>query len=431
VAGDITTAEGRSRLKPQRNPYWRKLGHGQAIGFRKMTPQSAGTWLVQHYDGVKQTRKSLGAFDGPEKDRYTRAVKAAHEWLSHITAGGSLEAVTVAECCRRYVQHLRDERRGDTADDSDARFERWIYGDRALADVVLPKLSDRVVRAWRKRLAAAAVVINPHGEEKRTRARAAGTINRDMTALRAALNYGRDCTWVVSDVAWRTALAPIQGADGRRRVYLDPTQRQHLIEAAGAELGRFLRGLAMVPLRPGALAALTVGQFDHRQHLLVVGKDKAGADRVIMLPSNIASFFAACAQDAAGESRPVAEPLLARTVDGKVVAWNKDAWKKPMRTAAAAAELPAATVAYTLRHSAITDLVTLGLPLLTIAQLSGTSIAMIEKHYGHLQAKLAADAMSKLFLGPAMLTPQAAATGIPPAAADAPRTAEPTLRRVA
>ena len=46
----------------------------------------------------------------------------------------------------------------------------------------------------------------------------------------------------------------------------------------------------------------------------------------------------------------------------------------------------------------ITDLVVNGLDLLTVAQISGTSVAMIEKHYGHLQADRAAAALAMLAL---------------------------------
>lgn len=63
-----------------------------------------------------------------------------------------------------------------------------------------------------------------------------------------------------------------------------------------------------------------------------------------------------------------------------------------------AAGLPPAATTYTLRHSTITDLVTGGLDLLTVAQLSGTSVAMIERHYGHLQRARAADALAGLVL---------------------------------
>jgi site-specific recombinase XerD len=51
-----------------------------------------------------------------------------------------------------------------------------------------------------------------------------------------------------------------------------------------------------------------------------------------------------------------------------------------------------------MRHSVITDLVTGGLDLLTVALLSGTSVAMIERHYGHLRAEHAAAALATLAL---------------------------------
>ena len=151
-----------------------------------------------------------------------------------------------------------------------------------------------------------------------------------------------------------------------------------------------MTGLSLVPLRPGALAGLTVAHFDRRLGVLTIGKDKTGRDRRIKLPEVAAEFFEGHAKD-----KLPAAPLLARA-DGS--AWNKDAWKKPIRAAALKAKLPAAITAYAMRHSTITDLVTGGLPLLTVAQLSGTSVTMVEKHYGHLQAAQAADALAKLAL---------------------------------
>ena len=49
------------------------------------------------------------------------------------------------------------------------------------------------------------------------------------------------------------------------------------------------------------------------------------------------------------------------------------------------------------RHAA-TDLVSAGLPLLTIAQISGTSAEMIERHYGHLASDAAVKALDGLAL---------------------------------
>ena len=88
-------------------------------------------------------------------------------------------------------------------------------------------------------------------------------------------------------------------------------------------------------------------------------------------------------------------PLLSRADDK---AWNKDAWKWPVKAAVGAAKLPDGTAAYTVRHSVISDLVHDGLDLLTVAQVSGTSVAMIERHYGHLRSNVAARALARLAL---------------------------------
>ena len=78
--------------------------------------------------------------------------------------------------------------------------------------------------------------------------------------------------------------------------------------------------------------------------------------------------------------------------------WNKETWKHPIAAAVVAAKLPSEATAYTLRHSTITDLVTAGLPLLTIAQISGTSAEMIERQYGHLASDAAVKALGELAL---------------------------------
>jgi site-specific recombinase XerD len=68
----------------------------------------------------------------------------------------------------------------------------------------------------------------------------------------------------------------------------------------------------------------------------------------------------------------------------------------PGEGAVLGAKLPEGTTAYTLRHSVISDLVHDGLDLLTVAQISGTSVAMIERHYGHLRSEVAVTALARL-----------------------------------
>lgn len=389
----LNKVESRTKLKPRREPYWVRLGAGNFLGFRKMVADSAGSWTARSRDPEtgKQRHKALGEYlHLPASGRYDAAAKDASEWFKHLDEGGTTDVVTVKKACENYVDHVRADKGDKPAGDMKGRFTRWVYGDK-LATVELGKLTRPKVEAWRKALAATPAKINRDDrDEPLTRPRAPASLNRDMAALRAALNHAHDSGHVTSDAAWRVALRPVKNADRRRELYLTRDQRKALIAAAPADLATFLRALSVVPLRPGALAALTAGDFNKKLSSLRVGKDKAGAERRLLLPPSTAALFATAA-----ESKTTLAPLFARA-DG--VAWNKDSWKVPLKEAAAAAKLPPETTAYALRHSAITDLVTGGLDLLTVAKLAGTSARMIEQHYGHLQADVAARALEALAL---------------------------------
>jgi hypothetical protein len=136
------------------------------------------------------------------------AKKAAEAWFEHMGRGGNGDAVNVRQACEKYVAHVRASRGEAKANHLYARLNRWVYGDK-IAEIELPKLSRRHIGAWRHRLANAMVVVNPHSDQLKTRDRAASSVNRDMTPLRAALNFAHDNGDVTSDVAWRVALRPI------------------------------------------------------------------------------------------------------------------------------------------------------------------------------------------------------------------------------
>jgi integrase len=384
----IDTVSGRAKLKPRREPYWHRLAMGNYIGYRKSSSDTAGTWIARAYDDAtgKQNFKPLGTLDELDFDA---AAKAAREWFEHLGRGGSTESVTVKGACARYVEHVRSQKRHATADDLEARYRRWV-NDSKLGAVELGKLTRAHIDDWRKSLTSAVVRVNHDDHNPVTRERSPSSVNRDATALRAALNHAHDVGLIATDMPWRVALRPTAGADRRRDIYLDRDQRKKLIENCAADIGMFVRAMCLLPLRPGALAALTVADFDKRLSTLRIGKDKTGKERRIKLPAATAALIAQQAKD-----KTPAAHLFTRA-DGK--AWDKDAWKKPLKAAALAAKLPAATTAYALRHSTITDLVTAGLPILTVAQLSGTSVAMIERHYGHLQSDRAAAALAGLVL---------------------------------
>lgn len=374
MAHNIKTVAGRSRLKARREPYWERVAAGQHIGYRA----GAGAWIAKYRDtGTgKRHYNALGEFaDLPDHQRYDAAVKAAGEWFTHLERGGAAEVVTVADACGRYVEHLRRIKGDDAAKDAASRFKRHVYGN-PLADVQLDKLRPAHVGNWRNDL-----------EDKPTRngKRSASALNRDMSALRAALNLAHENQLIASNTAWIAKLKPIKNADRRRNVYLDKHQRRQFIEAADVDIAKFMTALSVVPLRPGAMAALTVKDYNKKLKTLTIGSDKANAGRKIALPAATAQLFA----DAAMGKLPGA--YLFTRADG--AQWEKYKWRGPVKAAAIASGMPDGTSLYTLRHSVITDLVHAGADLLTVAQISGTSLAMIDRHYGHLRGSVAAKAL--------------------------------------
>jgi len=389
----ISQVNDRENLKPRREPYWSKVQKGCYLGFRKVSKGTDGTWLARFLteamDGspAKQQFKALGDFAHVTPGlRHDLAKKEAQAWFEHLGKGGSAKAMSVRNACENYVEHLKNTKGtgSKTAKDVEARFTAYLYDQPKLTRLELPKLTPAHVEGWRKTLRARPTESGPRRGEQRSDS----SMNRDMTCFRAALNLAYTDGHVTSDFAWRGKLLPIKAADKRRTDYLDPKQRKALVINAAPDLADFLRGLSLVPLRPGALAALTVADFDKRLKTLRIGKDKSGADRTIALPDSTAKFFAALCKDRIGKL-----PMFARA-NGS--AWNKDSWKYLVREAVSAAELPGSVTAYVIRHSVITDLMNGGLDPLTVAALSGTSLLMIQRHYGHLTQKQARIALAML-----------------------------------
>jgi integrase len=384
----IDTVTARGKLAARRDPYWQRISQGLFVGFRKMTSGTTGTWMIRYRsENRKQLQKSLGSLEQfPAFERFDRAVDAAKKLITHLHQGGSTETSTVMDACDAYTTKIRELKGSKAADDLDARYRRWVAND-PVHRIELTKLTREHIHSFRNRMVAAPVKV---GKSAITRARSKDTVNRDIAAIRAALNQALSDGKVTSDFAWRIPLAAFKNVTKRRELYLDRNQRKELIRMAPPDLAQFVKGLSMLPLRPGALAALLVADFDTKFEILKIGIDKSGAARKFKIPPEISQFLRECALN-----RPSTAPLLSRA-DGS--AWNKDSWKHPLKAAAKDAGLPSNTVAYSLRHAAITDLVHGGLDLLTVAQISGTSVTMIEKYYGHLRGDVAARALAKLVL---------------------------------
>lgn len=382
----IDTVAARNRLTPRRDPYYQRISEGLFVGYRKMQSGSAGTWCIRRRDEAtgKQVHSSLGSLEHlADFQRFDRAADEAKALHSHANAGGVTSPKTVADACSSYITHLRSTKGERAAQDAKQRFDTYVLDDVRFAQLEVQKLKPAHIGDWRKRLADRPIHRGSGRGKNPSKAtnkqRSASSLNRDMTPFRAALNHALENAWVTNDFAWRAKLKPIANADNQRAgTYLIREQRLLLIECAkadGSGIEVFIRVLCGLPIRPGALALLQVKDYNSNLNELHIKLDKT-EKRKIVLPTSMSEIFAAASAD----KKP--DDILFTRPDGS--AWNKDSWKGPIKRAVHAAGLDEKTVMYSLRHAVLSDMIANGVDLLTVSRLSGTSMAMLQRHYGHL-----------------------------------------------
>jgi integrase len=359
----------RTALAPRREPYWAPpLGLNQSMGYRKIDADR-GSWVARRKENGRKTYKALG----PETDTFgfIEARSAALKWFADVDRGVSGDRHTVSDACRLYVEDREREKGNACAQDAKKRFERTVdgtpFGDRPLDKVRAPH-----IKTWF------------HGL-KLSKASA----NRTLTSLKAALNLAVANRLVTASAVqeWRD-VKPYRDAGKRRDLFLDLKQRRALLAQVSGALKNLLEAAMLTGARAGELVNATRGQFDARTGCISF-KGKTGP-RTVPLSTPALTLFKRLA-----ESKLPAARLLVRG-DGKP--WAHSDWDELVRDAAKAAELPEKTCLYTLRHSFITQAIQDGLSILDVARLVGTSVMMIEKHYGHLVHTVARERLAKVVM---------------------------------
>lgn len=370
---DIDKSGARSRLEPRREPYWGSpIARGLFLGFRKL--DQGGNWIARWREDTGQQRyHSIGPVSAVMD--YEDARKAALAWYRRAQAGvTATEVKTVLDAAGAYVEHLRREKGNKSADEAQGRIRRYVE-DAPLAKLKLDAVRQKDVERWRDKLVS----------EGLTKSGA----NRYLNTLKAILNHAVARRYVAADraIEWKLAKR-FAGADKRRELYLDLEQRRALLNAAEGGIRDLMEAAILIGARAGELTALRRQCFDGRTGTLRL-TGKTGERQIPLSPDALALF-----QRLAKGKLPGA-PLLTRD-DGKP--WGHSDWDKLVRRAAEAAGLPSGVCLYTMRHSFITAAITGGLSALDVARLVGTSLPMIDKHYGHLAHTTARDKLAAVVL---------------------------------
>jgi integrase len=354
----------RAKLPARREPFWAApLATNCSLGFRKISDDS-GTWIARFKkeDGTrnyKRLGKCTDIFDFPQ------AKDQAIKWFKDLERGIVNDDATVESACKAYVEDRRAEVSEANAHDAEMRFQRTVYGT-PLGRIALAKLQSTHVKAWRNNL------VEP--TDKRGISKSA--CNRTLTSLRAALNLAVEHRLVPADrvIEWSSVEA-YKNAGQRRDLFLDLGQRRQLLKAATGHARDLIEAVVLTGARPGELRHALRQQFDARtESMRFIGKT---GTRTVPLSPAAMRLFTRLAKD-----KLPAAYLFTRD-DGKPWKYSSD-WDQLVRDAAKKAELPSGVCLYVLRHSFITEAITSGMTTLDVARLCGTSVMMIERHYGHL-----------------------------------------------
>lgn len=358
----------RNQLAPRREPYWGPpIEQGRFVGVRKLEDGTC-TWIARlRDDDGRQKYRSLG--QATNKFNHTAAKHAAEDWFRNYDVDVVDTPLTVAQACSEYVADLKAENRTDTAHEADMRFKRTVY-DHSIGKVLVEKLRTSRLKSWRNGLGGAK-----------------SSQNRNLASLKAALNLAVEHHRVSAAFAqqWR-AVKLHKNAGTRRELYLDLKQRRAFVKAAGGAVRDLIEASALTGARPGELVKALRSQFDGRTgSIRFAGKT---GSRIVPLSPAATVLFKRLAK-----GKLPAAHLLTRD-DGKP--WGHSDWDQLVRDAASKAELPKGVVLYTLRHSWITEALLAGMATLDVARLAGTSLQMIEQHYGHLVAEAARERLASV-----------------------------------
>ena len=385
MAHGIDKASVRASLKPRNEPYWgQRLDKGRQLGVRAQA-DGLRTWVAKARVDGRQHTKALGS---DREHEYGEARKLADAWFAELDRGVT-DVATVEEACREYVAALEADGRGaratgdrrkdpkavagwGAAHDSEMRFRRLVYG-KPIGARPLDKIRTAELREWRNAV--------PGSKDSG---------NRNWECLRAALFLAvtnrRVPPWCAQE--WRD-VKKHKNAKQSRSVFLDVRQRRKLLAACGAGALRDLVEAAMTTgARPGELVNAKRSQFDARTKTMqFVGK--VGPRSVPLSPPAVALFTRL-----AKGKLPAARLLVGP--DGKP--WSHSGYDETFKAAVKKAKLPPATVLYSCRHSAITAMLTAGMSTLDVCRIVGTSLAMLEKNYGHLAVSAARDRLADVEL---------------------------------
>jgi integrase len=382
----LESREARRKLKVSGKPYWRSIGLGLHLGYRK--GERGGKWCVRRYLG-KQTYQvdtiaiadDLLDADGVGVLDFWQAQEQARTMREPTRRTG---AYTIKDAIDDYLLHLEGRATHYATSRTLRAHVSLDLASRPVADLTADEL-----RKWHRGIAKQEArqrtspgkpqnyraTAGEEGERKRK-----ATANNVLSHMKAALNY-----------AWREGKAdlgawqrvkPFKGVAIPRARYLSIAECQRLINASDPDFRVLVRAALETGARYQELARLRVVDFNADAGTLHIRKSKTNKDRHVILTEDGQAFFAALAAGRAGSAA-----LLGKE-------WKPAYQSRPMEKACKRAGIEPPAPFHSTRHTWASHAVMNGVPLIVVAKnLGHADTRMVERAYGHLDKGYIADAI--------------------------------------
>jgi len=400
----LETKTARGRLKHRGKPYFVDLARGLAAGYRT-SKRGAGKWVARYYEGGRDySFETIGTADddlpadGAVVLDFDQAQDIAREkWRTRQLVQKGVEdprkPYTVRRACEAYYEYLE-------ANDKDVERVRYVFeahllpkfGDRPLADVTTDEWD-----AWLKKLAKTPARVRSRKgakpqfkqedasdpeEIKEIRRRRRSRAKRIWNSARAAFNLAWKKQKVPGNDPWERATTPKDVGTGEpKRLDDDLAKRTRnavrssaiggLVEAGFVD---FVEAGFETGARLSELARLNVKDYDRAKgavHFRCT-TTKTGKERLCFLSETGCELF-----ERLTLGHGPKDPMLPAPGGGR---WNKTLVQYRLEKVCRAANLGDVTF-LSLRHTYVNQRLEEDVKIYQVAENTGHSIAILEKHY--------------------------------------------------